>query len=118
MTNLEKKELAEIGVQFGGPIRWRNPQMRPYIYKKVNKYNVLDLQKIATSCQEIGNYIQSLVKKKKTILFLSNKKQARDSGKEACFKCGLPYIGKKRKGGFFANFPKIKKKVKELLNLN
>ncbi|CAG8744821.1 1292_t:CDS:2, partial [Ambispora leptoticha] len=34
MTNLEKNELAEIGVQFGGPVRWRNPQMLPYIYKK------------------------------------------------------------------------------------
>ena len=118
MTNLEKKELAEIGVQFGGPVRWRNPQMRPYIYKKVNKYNVLDLQKIATSCQEIGNYIQSLVKKKNTILFLSTKKQARDSVKEAAIKCGMPYIVNKWKGGFLTNFPEIKKKVKELLNLN
>jgi small subunit ribosomal protein S2 len=92
MTNLEKKELAEIGVQFGGPIRWRNPQMRPYIYKKVNKHNILDLKKIATSCQEVGNYIQLLIKKKKTILFLSTKKQAREAVKEAAVKCGMPYI--------------------------
>jgi small subunit ribosomal protein S2 len=118
MTNLEKKELAEIGVQFGGPIRWRNPQMRPYIYKKVNKHNILDLKKIATSCQEVGNYIQLLIKKKKTILFLSTKKQAREAVKEAAVKCGMPYIVNKWKGGFLTNFPEIKKKVKELLNLN
>ena len=92
MTSLEKNELAEIGVQFGGTIRWRNPQMRPYIYKEVKNFNILDLQKIATSCQEIGNYIQPLIKKNKTILFLSTKKQTRDIMKEAAIKCDMPYI--------------------------
>jgi small subunit ribosomal protein S2 len=92
MTNLEKNELAEMGVQFGGPVRWRNPQMLPYIYKKSNKLNILDLQKIITSCQEIGNYIQSLIRRKKTILFLSTKKHTRDAVKEAAIKCGMPYI--------------------------
>jgi small subunit ribosomal protein S2 len=66
--------------------------MRPYIYKKVNKFNILDLQKIITSCQEIGIYIQSLIKKKKNILFLSTKKQGREAVKEAAIKSGMPYI--------------------------
>ena len=92
MTNLEKNELAEAGVQFGGTVRRRNPRMFPYIYKKVNKFNILDLQKITTSCQEVGNYIQPLIKKKKIILFLSTKKKTRDIMKEAAIKCGMPYI--------------------------
>ncbi|CAI2167584.1 8022_t:CDS:2 [Funneliformis geosporum] len=65
MTSLEKNQLAEVGVQFGGAVR----------------------------CQELSNYVQPL--KKKTILFLSTKKQTRDIMKEAAIKC-----------------------VKELLNLN
>lgn len=92
MTNLKKNELAELGVQFGGTVRWRNPQMLPYIYKKVNNFNILDLEKIATRCREISNYIQPLIKKKKTILFLSTKKKTCDIMKKAAIKCSMPYI--------------------------
>ena len=92
MTNLEKNQLAEIGVQFGGTVRRRNPQMLPYVYREVNKFNILDLQKIAENCQEVGNYIQPLIKNNKIILFLSTKKQTRDIMKEAAIKCSAPYI--------------------------
>jgi len=92
MTNLDKSELAKVGVQFGGPTRWRNPQMCPYIFQKSSKNNIIDLQKIITSCQEVGNYLQSLIEKKKTILFLATKKQSREIVKEAAIKCGMPYI--------------------------
>lgn len=91
-TSLDKNELAEAGVQFGSLTRWRNPQMRPYIYKKSSKVHVLDLQKIINSCQELGNYIQSLMEKKKTILFLATKKTTRDIVKEQAIRCGMPYI--------------------------
>jgi len=66
--------------------------MRPYIYKKTNKIHILDLQKIITGCQEVGSYIQSLVEKRKTILFLTTKKQTREVVKEAAIRCGMPYI--------------------------
>ena len=38
--------------------------------------------------------------------------------KEAAIKCGMPYIVNKWKGGFLTNFSEIKKKVRELLNIN
>jgi len=118
MTNLDKSELAKIGVQFGGPMRWRNPQMRPYIFQKNNKNNIIDLQKVITSCQEVGHYLQSLIEKKKTILFLATKKQSREIVKEAAIKCGMPYIVNKWKGGFLTNFSEMKKKLRELHGLN
>ena len=91
MTNLDKNELAEVGIQFGNPIRWRNPRMRPYIYKEA-AVSILDLRKVITSCQEVGNYIKPLIEKRKTILFLATKKQAREIVKEAAVRCGMPYI--------------------------
>jgi small subunit ribosomal protein S2 len=92
MTEFDKSVLAEAGVQFGSFVRWRNPQMRPYIFKKSNRIHILDLQKIVTSCREVGDYIQSLVEKKKVILFLSTKKTTRDVVREAAIRCGMPYI--------------------------
>jgi small subunit ribosomal protein S2 len=117
MTSLDKNELIEIGVQFGGPVRWRNPQMRPYIYKESGK-SILDLKKITVSCQEINNYLRSLIEKEKSILFLATKKSTREIVKEAATRCGMPYIVNKWKGGFLTNFPEIKKKIKELYGLN
>ncbi|CAG8850527.1 9941_t:CDS:1, partial [Racocetra persica] len=52
MTNLDKNELAKIGIQFGNLARKWNPKMRPYIYDKTkSKIHILDLQKIVVSCQ-------------------------------------------------------------------
>jgi small subunit ribosomal protein S2 len=71
--------------------------MKPYIYgqritKDGYKMNILDLGKIINSCQEVGSYIQSLIDKKKTILFLITRKSTRDIVKEAAVRCGMPYI--------------------------
>lgn len=118
MISLEKKELGETGVQFGNLARRWNPQMRPYIFKKSNKFHILDLQKIITSCQEINNYIKTLVEKEKVILFLSTKKQAQEIVKEQAIKCGMPYIVNKWKGGFLTNFQEIGRKLKELQKLD
>ncbi|CAG8476671.1 878_t:CDS:2 [Ambispora leptoticha] len=82
MLNLDRNQLIEAGVQFGNLIRKRNPQMRPYIYKKSSRAHIIDLQKIIVSCQELGKYVESLLEKGKTILFLSTKKQMVGSVKE------------------------------------
>ena len=68
--------------------------MRPYIYGQSNKskIHILDLQKIITSCQEIGNYLNSLVRERKNILFLCTKKQAQEMVKKQATRCGMPYI--------------------------
>ena len=120
MISLEKNELAKIGVQFGNLTRRWNPHMRPYIYGQSNKSktHILDLQKIITSCQELGNYLNSLTEKGETILFLCTKKSAQEMVKEQAIRCGMPYILNKWKGGFLTNFREIGKKLKELQGLN
>jgi small subunit ribosomal protein S2 len=65
--------------------------MRPYIYKESGK-SILDLKKITVSCQEINNYLRSLIEKEKSILFLATKKSTREIVKEAATRCGMPYI--------------------------
>ncbi|CAG8573657.1 4755_t:CDS:2, partial [Scutellospora calospora] len=61
-----------------------------YLILKLNNEEtifVFSRKKIVTSCQEVGNYIQSLIKKRKTILFLATKKTTRDIVKEAAIRC-------------------------------
>jgi len=120
MINLEKNELSKVGVQFGNLTRRWSPHMRPYIYGRSSKSktHILDLQKIITSCQEVGNYLNSLVQEGKNVLFLCTKKQARKMVKEQAIRCGMPYIVNKWKGGFLTNFREIGKKLKELQGIN
>ena len=68
--------------------------MRTYIYGQNNKSktHILDLQKIITSCQEISNYLNPLVREGKNILFLCTKNQTRKMVKEQATRCGMPYI--------------------------
>jgi small subunit ribosomal protein S2 len=66
--------------------------MRPYIFKKNNRIHILDLHKIIDSCQKVGDYIKTLIEKKKVILFLATKKQAQEVVKEQAIRCGMPYI--------------------------
>jgi len=118
MANLDKNELAKLGIQFGGLLRQWNPQMRPYIYSKNNKIHILDLQKIINSCERLENYLKSIVEKDQKILFVATKKQASEIVKEQAIRCGMPYIVNKWKGGFLTNFEIIKTKLKELQGLN
>ncbi|CAG8708007.1 28135_t:CDS:2 [Racocetra persica] len=98
MTNLNKNELAKIGVQFGNLVRKWNPKMRPYIYGKTkNKTHILNLQKIADSCQE---------NKTKNIPEEQDKKHPFEIVKEQAIR------------GFLTNFGEIKKKLRELQSLN
>jgi len=118
MANLDKNKLAEIGVQFGNLTRRWNPKMHPYIFKKSNKIHILDLNKVISSCQKIGDYIKSLTEKKKLILFLATKNKTQEIVKAQAIRCGMPYIVNKWKGGFLTNFREIGKKFIELRGLN
>ena len=118
MVNLDKNKLAEIGVQFGNLTRRWNPKMSSYIFKKSSKIHILDLHKVISGCQKVGDYIKSLIEKKKLVLFLAAKKKAQEIVKEQAVRCGMPYIINKWKGGFLTNFREIGKKFNELRGLN
>jgi small subunit ribosomal protein S2 len=95
MQNFDKKELSEIGVQFGNLTRKWNPLMKPYIYGKTNKNKIytLNIEKIVDKCKELKSFISEILDtKEKTILFLSTKKQARELVKEQAKNCNMPYI--------------------------
>jgi ribosomal protein S2 len=67
--------------------------MKNYIYEKNSKFNnyVFDLNKIANSCNKIEDYLKSFGRGK-NILFLSTKKQSKDSVREAAIRCGMPHV--------------------------
>ncbi|MCE8162806.1 MAG: 30S ribosomal protein S2 [Candidatus Moeniiplasma glomeromycotorum] len=120
MVNFEfdRNELSQIGIHRGGKSWKWNPSMRPFIYKKRWKTYFLDLEKIIQQCQGVQNYINSLLREKKLILFLATQDSAREIMKTEAVRCGMPYLVSKWKGGFLTNFEQIKKKILELQKLN
>jgi small subunit ribosomal protein S2 len=66
--------------------------MKPFVYKKKWKTYFFNLEKIIQQCQGVQNYINSLIKQKKVILFLATKSPVNEIVKEEAVRCGMPYV--------------------------
>ena len=119
MSNVSKiREIKENKLHFGNTIRRWNPYMESFIYKKSEKIYILSWKKIINSLRKVNDYIRKiLVDEKRTILFLSTSKEAKDIMKEKALECNMPFLINKWKGGFLTNFSIIRKKIKELKKL-
>ncbi|MEA3323372.1 MAG: 30S ribosomal protein S2, partial [Patescibacteria group bacterium] len=70
--------LLKAGVHFGHQKSRRNPKMDDYIFTTRNNINIIDLAKTVTLTQEALDFLASVGKSGKKILFVGTKKQAHD----------------------------------------
>jgi len=112
-------EMMKSGVHFGHQTSRWHPKMAPYIYGAKNGVHVIDLEKTIAQLNEVQNFINNVVSKGGSILFLGTKNQVQPVIKREAERCGMPYVTEKWIGGFFTNFPvviKLTKKYKELVS--
>ncbi|KLL02343.1 MAG: 30S ribosomal protein S2 [Mycoplasmataceae bacterium RC_NB112A] len=117
-SEFDRNELVQLGVHRGSKSWKWNPSMKPFIYKKKWKTYFLDLEKIISHCRGVPDYINSLIKQKKIILFVTTRNSASEIVKEEAIRCGMPYLVSKWKRGFLTNFERIKRKIFELQRIN
>lgn len=107
------QELLEAGAHFGhDPSRW-NPKMAPYIFSTRNRVHVLDLQHTVLGLERAVAFVQTVVAKGGTLLFVGTKRQARAIVKQEAERCGMPYVTTRWLGGTFTNFPTILKSIEK-----
>lgn len=111
------QELLEAGVHFGHQVRRGHPRMRPYIYGARDGVHIIDLTKSAQLLKEACEFVYSLAKEGKIILFVGTKKQAKPIVEELAKKLGAPYLCQRWIGGFLTNFEEIGKNIKKLKEL-
>lgn len=108
------QELLEAGVHFGHQVRRGHPRMRPYIYGARDGVHIIDLTQSDQLLREACEFVYSLGKEGKVLLFVGTKKQAKPIIEELVKDLQAPYLVERWMGGFLTNFEQMQKNIKRL----
>lgn len=108
------KDLLQSGAHFGHQTHRWNPKMKRFIYEARNGIYIIDLAKTLQQIRMAVDFVREIVAKRKPILFVGTKKQAKAVVKECAEECGEFYICERWLGGALTNLSTIRQSVKTL----
>lgn len=111
------EEMLKAGMHFGHRTHRWHPKMKPYIFTAKNGIYVIDLEKSREMLGQALEFMSSLIKEGKHVLFVGTKSQVREPMKKMAEMTGQPYIVGKWLGGYLTNFSVVKKSVKKYQEL-
>lgn len=114
---LSMAALLKAGVHFGHQKSRRNPRMSEYIYTTRNNINIIDLAKTVERMNEALEFIASIKKSGKQILFVGTKRQAHDLVIDIAKYTGNPFVVERWLGGTFTNFGNIRRRTRYMTRL-
>lgn len=88
--------------------------MKRFIFEERNGIYIIDLAKTMQQIRNAVSYIRELIAKRKSILFVGTKKQAKSVVRECAEECGEFYICERWLGGTLTNLTTIRQSVKTL----
>ena len=118
MANIDIKDLLDAGVHFGHLTRKWNPNMAPYIYTERNGVHIIDLYKTSAKIEESATALKKISASGRKILFVANKKQAKEIVSAKSESVNMPYITERWPGGMLTNFVTIRKAVKKMAHID
>jgi len=118
MALVSMKALLEAGVHFGHQTRRWNPKMAKYIFTSRNGIYIIDLQKTTKLLDEACEFVKSVVREGKSLLFVSTKRQAQDIIKAEAERCGMFFVNYRWLGGMLTNHVTIQKRIARLKELD
>ncbi len=111
------EQMLKAGVHFGHKSSRHHPRMDEYIFTTRKGINIIDLERTLEKLEEAMEFIKSVKKEGKKILFVGTKKQVKDLVKSAAARCEMPYVVERWLGGTFTNFKAIKERVQYFRDL-
>ncbi len=108
------KELLESGAHFGHQKHRWNPKMKRFIFEERNGIYIIDLAKTVQQIRKCVDVVREMVSKRKSIMFVGTKKQAKSVVKECAEECGEFYVAERWLGGMLTNLSTIRQSVKTL----
>src|SRR5579863_1058904 len=108
------KELLECGAHFGHQKHRWNPKMKRYIFEERNGIYIIDLAKTVQQIRKAVEVVKDAVAKRKSILFVGTKKQAKSVVRECAEASGEFYVSERWLGGTLTNLQTIRQSVKTL----
>lgn len=114
---IDMKALLEAGAHFGHKTSRWHPAMKEYIHSRRGENYIIDLAKTAEALENALKFIESIVAKGDSVLFVSTKRQAKDVMKATAEKLGMPYVTERWLGGMLTNQKTISGRIKHLKDL-
>lgn len=103
--------LFKAGAHFGYAKSKRHSSIAPYIFGAKNKTEIIDLEKTSEMLNKAMEFVTSLAKLGKVVLFVSSKSEAKDAVKVGAMSLGMPYVAGRWIGGTITNYTEIKKRL-------
>ena len=113
----DTKTMLQAGLHFGHQSRRWHPLMEKYIFEKTSKTHVIDLEKTYKGLEKACEFLYSIAKQGKVIVFVGTKKQAGEIVKAEASRAGAMYVTERWLGGTISNFKQIRKNMDKLISL-
>ena len=109
--------MFKAGAHFGYQKSRRDASTSAFIFGTKNKVEIIDLEKTNEQLEKAEDFISTLAKAGKQILFVGGKSEARGAVKIAAMSLDMPYVDGRWIGGAITNFVEIKKRIAKFEDL-
>lgn len=109
--------MFSAGSHFGLGRSRRHPTMAPFIFGTKNSTDIFDLEKTESSLKKAKDFVATLARDAKTILFIGGKKEASATVKAVAQTLNMPYVDGRWIGGTITNFGQIRKRIERFEKL-
>ncbi len=111
MKDISLKDLLEAGCHFGHKVEKWHPKAKEFIYGEREGIHIIDLVKTRDGLKKAVEYLKTLGREGKLILFVATKRQAKGMVAEAAKRAGVAYLTNRWIGGFITNWDEVKKNI-------
>ena len=115
--NAEIGELFNAGAHVGYSKTRRHPKMKEFIFGTRNNIEIFDLGKTLAGLKMAEEFLKSLAKEGKAVLWVGSKPPASRFIREAAKKTGMPYVAERWLGGTLTNFKVFEGRLAHLAKL-
>jgi len=111
------EDMFKVGAHFGYSKSKRHPSMKPLIFGIKNTVEIINLEKTDEYLARAKEFVASMAKEGRQVLFVGSKNEAREVVKHAALSIDMPYVTNRWIGGTITNFSEIKKRIARLEDL-
>ncbi len=109
--------LFAVGAHFGYRRSKRHPTAAPFIFGAKNGVEIFDLEKTKPALEKAEEFVKSLARSGKVLLFVGGKNEARETVKNGAQRLAMPVVFGRWIGGTLTNFANIRARIDKMLDL-
>ena len=105
------ERMFAAGAHYGFTKARRHPSTKDFIFGVKNRVEIFDLEKTSASLEDAKRFVRELASRRKQLLFVSSKHEARAALVQGAESINQPYVAGRWVGGTLTNYGNIRKRV-------